>query len=138
MARVRIIRIVVAACAASLALALASCADDGNADNVNIVNEVELATDTTAGSGGEASSSFEIEIADFQFGPADAVVPAGTEVVWLNNDTVVHSIISTGDLFASSDTFESGESYAVTFTEPGTYAYTCGVHPFMEGTVTVE
>ena len=91
---------------------------DGNADNVNIVNEVELATDTTAGSGGEASSSFEIEIADFQFGPADAVVPAGTEVVWLNNDTDVHSIISTGDLFASSDTFEPGESYAVTFSDP--------------------
>jgi plastocyanin len=59
-------------------------------------------------------------------------------VVWQNNDTDIHSIISTGDLFANSDTFEPGESYAVTFTEPGTYAYTCGVHPFMKGTVTVE
>jgi plastocyanin len=134
--RARITRIVVALCTACLALALASCADDGNADNVNIVNEVELATATTGG--GEANSSFAIEIADFQFGPANAVVPAGTEVVWLNNDTDVHSIVSTGDLFASSDTFDPGQSYAVTFTEPGTYAYTCGVHPFMEGTVTVE
>ncbi len=135
MERARIIRIVVAACAGSLALGLASCADDGNADNVNIVNDVELATATTAG---ESAASFEIEIADFQFGPADAVVPVGTEVVWLNNDTDVHSIISTGDLFASSAVFDPGQSYAVTFTEPGTYAYTCGVHPFMEGTITVE
>ena len=136
MERARITRIVVASCTASLTLALASCADDGNADNVNIVNDVELASATTGG--GEAVSSFEIEIADFQFSPANAVVPAGTEVVWLNNDTDVHSIISTGDLFANSDTFDPGQSYAVTFTEPGTYAYTCGVHPFMEGTVTVE
>jgi plastocyanin len=132
----RITRIVLAACTASLALALAACADDGNAGNLNIVNEVQLATATTAG--GEAAGSFEIEIADFQFGPADAVVPAGTEVVWLNNDTDVHSIISTGDLFANSDIFDPGQSYGVTFTEPGTYAYTCGVHPFMEGTITVE
>jgi plastocyanin len=134
--RTSITRTVVAVSAASLACALASCADDGNADNVNIVNEVEPATATTAG--GEAAGSFEIEIADFQFGPADAVVPVGTEVIWLNNDTDVHSIISTGDLFASSGNFDPGGSYSVTFTEPGTYAYTCGVHPFMEGTVIVE
>jgi plastocyanin len=134
--RARITRIVVAVCSVSLAFALASCADDGNADNLNIVNQVEPATATTGG--GEAVASFEIEIADFQFGPADAVVPVGTEVIWLNNDTDVHSIISTGDLFASSDIFDPGESYAVMFTEPGTYAYTCGVHPFMEGTVTVQ
>jgi plastocyanin len=121
-----------------LAFALASCADDGNADNLNVVNQAEPATATTGGGGGEAASSFEIEIADFQFGPADAVVPVGTEVVWLNNDTDVHSIISTGDLFANSDNFDPGESYAMTFTEPGTYPYTCGVHPFMEGTVTVQ
>ncbi len=80
---------------------------------------------------------FEIEIANFQFGPADAEVAVGTEVVWLNTDTDVHSIISTGELFASSDTFANGETYAVVFTEPGTYEYTCGVHPFMAGTITV-
>jgi plastocyanin len=85
-----------------------------------------------------AREGFEIEIATFQFSPAEAVVPAGTEVVWINNDTDVHSIISTGDLFAGSDVFDVGESYSVVFAEPGTYAYTCGVHPFMEGTIIVE
>ena len=55
-----------------------------------------------------------------------------------NADTDIHSIISTGELFASSDTFEPGETYSVMFSEPGTYAYTCGVHPFMTGTITVE
>jgi plastocyanin len=64
-------------------------------------------------------------------------IASTAEVVWQNADTDIHSIISTGDLFPSSATFASGESYAVVFTEPGTYEYTRGVHPFMTGTIIV-
>jgi plastocyanin len=119
-----------------LALVLVACTDDSNGENASGANIVNPApTETTAT---EAAQRFEIDIANFQFGPADAVVAAGTEVVWVNNDTDVHSVVSTGDLFANSDVFAPGESYSVVFTEPGTYAYSCGVHPFMMGTVTVE
>jgi plastocyanin len=119
-----------------LAFVLVACADDSNAENASGANIVDLgAAETTAA---ETAQRFEIDIANFQFGPVDAVVTAGTEVVWVNNDTDVHSIVSTGDLFANSDVFAPGESYAVVFTEPGTYPYSCGVHPFMTGTVTVE
>ena len=118
-------------------VAVTACADDSNARQISAVNNNPGGvTETTATE--TTTESFEIEIANFQFGPADAVVAAGTEVVWVNADTDIHSIISTGELFASSDTFANGESYAVVFTEPGTYEYTCGVHPFMMGTVTVE
>ena len=72
------------------------------------------ATVTTSGGAGSPSSRL-IEIANFQFGPADVVVDAGTEVVWRNADTDIHSIISTGGLFANSDTFANGESYSVVF-----------------------
>lgn len=119
------------------AVALTTCADDSNASQTREVNDNAGAT-TEATTGEAAAERFEIEIANFQFGPENAVVAAGTEVVWINADTDVHSIISTGELFASSDTFANGESYAVVFTEPGTYEYTCGVHPFMMGTITVE
>jgi plastocyanin len=85
-----------------------------------------------------ATAQFEIDIAQFQFNPAEAVVEVGTAVTWTNSDTDDHSIISTDDLFTSSDVFANGESYTFVFTEPGTYPYTCGVHPFMEATVTVE
>ena len=112
-----------------MAIGVTACADDSNAGRA-------AATVTTSGE--PAPEQQVIEIANFQFGPADAVVAAGTEVVWLNADTDIHSIISTGELFASSDTFANGESYAVVFTEPGTYDYTCGVHPFMVGTITVQ
>ena len=118
-------------------MALTACADDSNARQALEVNgNVAEAVQTTAGDA--VAERFEIEIANFQFSPADAVVAAGTEVVWVNADTDVHSIISTDELFTSSATFANGESYAFVFTEPGTYAYSCGVHPFMMGTITVE
>jgi len=136
-ARITRLRALVAASAA-LALGGAGCADDSNAGSAvnDIVNGDAGATVTTGDE--PAPEQFEIEIANFQFSPADAVIAAGTEVVWLNADTDLHSIVSTGELFATSDIFEPGQSYSVTLSEPGTYAYTCGVHPFMTGTITVE
>jgi plastocyanin len=125
------------AAALSVTVALAACADDGNASNANIVNAADLAG-PEATEGSAAKQRFEIEIVNFQFVPADAVVPAGTEVVWVNKDTDIHSIVATGGLFQSSDTFANGDTYSVVVPEPGTYDYTCGVHPFMIGSITVQ
>jgi plastocyanin len=132
MDRLRTTRLLVVAGIGALA-ALSGCADDGNAANANIVDLT--ATETT---GAERAQPFQIEIKNYQFVPADAVVPAGTEVVWVNEDADVHSILSTGDLFQSSDNFNQGESYSVVIPDAGTYDYTCGVHPFMMGTITVQ
>lgn len=86
-----------------------------------------------------ATARFDIEIAGFRFDPQDAVVAVGTVVVWTNNDSDVHSVISDDGLFSSSNTFGNGGSYAVMFDEPGTYGYHCGVHPFMtDNSITVE
>ena len=137
--RARRLRVIVAT--ASTAIMATACANDSNANRSDNVSDVVTGNpggaETTASANTNVVERFEIEIANFQFGPADAEVAVGTEVVWLNADTDTHSIISTGELFASSDTFVNGETYAVVFTEPGTYEYTCGVHPFMAGTITV-
>ncbi|HET9546535.1 MAG TPA: cupredoxin domain-containing protein [Desertimonas sp.] len=130
MQRVAITRLVVIiAGGALMAIGVTACADDSNAGRA-------AATVTTGGE--PAPEQQVIEIANFQFSPADVVVDAGTEVVWRNADTDIHSIISTGGLFANSDTFANGESYSVVFSEPGRYDYSCGVHPFMVGTITVQ
>jgi plastocyanin len=147
----RVIRPTIVAGLALLLTGLTACADDGNADNANIVDFANpAATETTGGettggettggetTGGETRQRFEIEIVNFQFAPAQAVVPAGTEVVWINNDTDVHSIVSTGGLFQNSEIFAPGESFSVVLADEGSYAYTCGVHPFMLGSITVE
>jgi plastocyanin len=67
-------------------------------------------------------------------------VKAGTTVTWTNNDGATHAIASdTGDPAAfSSDPISSGATYSFTFTQPGTYAYHCSIHPSMKGTVIVQ
>jgi len=66
----------------------------------------------------------------------------GTTLTWTNYDVAPHTVTS-GTHDAETDTFHSGllqrgESWSYTFTEPGTYAYHCDPHPYMEGMVTVR
>jgi plastocyanin len=99
---------------------------------------------TTAASGGDAADDGpapegSVDIADFAFGPADVTVAAGTAVTWTNRDGSPHSIQDdTGDdLFPESDELDQGDTFSFTYADPGTYAYICGIHNYMRGTVTV-
>lgn len=76
-----------------------------------------------------------VTIDDFAFSPAELTVPLGTTVVWTNNDNAQHSI--TGDDGLSSPGLGQGDTYEHTFTTAGTYAYACGIHRSMRGTVVV-
>jgi plastocyanin len=76
-----------------------------------------------------------ISIKSFAFDPAEVTIKAGTMVVWTNFDSVPHSIKS--DLF-TSPLISNGETFSFTFTKPGTFAYICGVHPSMKGTIIVN
>jgi len=80
----------------------------------------------------------QVEIRNFAFAPATLTVPAGTRVVWTNQDEEPHVITSAGAQFASSKGMDTSDSYAVTFSRPGTYAYYCSIHPMMVGTVIVQ
>ena len=93
---------------------------------------------TTVTSAAAAGATVDIEIAGFDFGPADAVVPVGTTVTWTNNDGRDHTIVAANDAFPESPNMGDGATYSFTFTEPGTYPYICGIHPQMRGTIVVE
>lgn len=70
--------------------------------------------------------------------PAALVVKVGTTVTWTNQDGDAHTVTSqnnSGPL--SSPPLNTGQTYAYTFTKPGTYSYLCTIHPFMTATVTV-
>jgi plastocyanin len=102
---------------------------------------------TTADSGGRdvaadddgGGAAGSVDIANFAFGPMDVTVAAGTPVTWTNRDGSPHAIQDdTGDdLFAESDELDQGDTFSFTYAEPGTYAYICGIHNYMQGTVTV-
>ena len=75
--------------------------------------------------------------------PAVDTVAVGATVTWTwtNNLGVSHSVQSQGSTaFASSPIMGgSGQTYAVTFTAPGTYQYDCAVHgTAMTGTIVVR
>jgi plastocyanin len=81
-----------------------------------------------------------VTIADFAFDPVDLTVPAGTAVTWTNTDGSPHSIQddSGRDLFPESADLDGGDSFSFTYDQAGTYAYLCGIHNYMRGTVTVS
>jgi plastocyanin len=83
---------------------------------------------------GEACS---IEMVDLAFSPAQTEIAVGTTVTWINNDTVPHTATESDGLF-DSGVLDAGASFSFTFDEPGTYDYTCLIHPEMKGTIVVR
>jgi len=94
-------------------------------------------SDTTTGSSGQQGAADEVTIADFAFDPAELEVAAGATVTWTNNDSATHTVESDDETLMSDD-LPNGATYEMTFDEPGTYEYVCGIHPNMSGTVIVK
>ncbi|MFC3650665.1 cupredoxin family copper-binding protein [Dyella humi] len=82
--------------------------------------------------------NYQVAIQNFAFAPKTITVPVGARVVWTNRDEEPHVITSAGSLFASSKALDTSDSYGVTFSKPGTYAYYCSIHPMMVGTIIVQ
>ncbi len=77
-----------------------------------------------------------VSIKNFAFSPATVTVPAGTTVIWTNEDSDAHTVTDKGGML-HSPTLDTGATYQYTFTTPGQYSYLCSIHPFMLGTVVV-
>ena len=78
-----------------------------------------------------------VEIKDYEFFPAKLTVDAGTEVTWVNYDTVPHNAVADEGAF-ETDRLDKDGSGSVTLDEPGTHAYKCTYHPDMTATITVR
>jgi len=82
-------------------------------------------------------NSAKVEISNFSFQPQELRITVGTKVVWKNEDSVNHNVISDKGDFASR-LLAKGESFESTFNSKGTFTYYCGPHPWMKATVIVE
>lgn len=89
---------------------------------------------------------FEAHTVTFTGGapPPDFATPAGpptngppTLVIRANVAGPVGGSTYSGQGYANSGILFPGQSYALSFSTPGTYQYLCLIHPFMMGTVTV-
>jgi amicyanin len=83
------------------------------------------------------AATHTVTIVDFAYSPATVTITAGDTVTWTNEDAVVHTATSTTGAFDTGD-LAQGESYSVTFTTSGTYAYLCTPHPSMTGQIVVQ
>jgi plastocyanin len=79
-----------------------------------------------------------ITIDNFTFTPGTITVAPGTRVVWLNRDDIPHLVVGKDNPGMKSEPLDTGNSFAFTFAQPGTYHYFCGIHPTMQGTVVVR
>lgn len=79
-----------------------------------------------------------VEIRNFAFVPQQLTVQAGTRVSWINRDDEAHLVASSDGAFTSSAAMDTDDRFERVFDKPGTYAYFCGIHPQMRGTVVVK
>ncbi len=76
-------------------------------------------------------------ISDFKFTPATITIHVGDTITWTNAGPTDHTATASNGSF-DTGILKKGASASHTFTQPGTYAYICTIHPFMHGTVVVE
>ena len=91
---------------------------------------------TTTPTSATAATADTVTVAEFAFSPASVSVKAGTEVTWTNRDEFAHSVLVQGGAIPEAR-MDAGASTSITFTAAGTYAYVCGIHNSMTGTVVV-
>ncbi len=89
-----------------------------------------------ASSGALAQTGSWVAVQAFVYDSAEITVPVGTTVTWTNNDPVAHTVTDVNQAW-DSGLFDQGGTFAMTFTEPGTYDYYCIPHPMMIGKVVV-
>ncbi|HEV3364342.1 MAG TPA: cupredoxin domain-containing protein [Acidimicrobiia bacterium] len=99
---------------------------------------VAVAAGACGGRDSNASGDAPIRIVNFQFEPKTLTVEPGAKVTWTNDDTAVHSIKDTSRLATPvSQDLPKGGTFSITYEQPGSYSYICGIHQYMTGSVTV-
>jgi YVTN family beta-propeller protein len=76
-------------------------------------------------------------ISGFRFQPATILLAPGQAVNFTNVDSVAHTVTSVDGQWVS-DEIAPGGTFRLVLDKPGSYAYVCSIHPFMQGTLTVQ
>jgi len=89
------------------------------------------------------SSNPECKEIDECFIPYSTEISKGSNVTWINDDSVVHTITSGSARDGPDGAFDSGqikpgETFSHVFKVTGTFGYFCTVYPWMSGVITVN
>ena len=94
------------------------------------------ATATPSAAVTAAPEVHSIKMVNYTFSPTHLTIPVGSKVIWTNGDDDLHNVTSDSGLFASGS-MPKGRNFSYTFTAAGSYGYSCGFHPGMDGTIDV-
>ncbi|VVB65379.1 Plastocyanin [Candidatus Gugararchaeum adminiculabundum] len=111
------------------------CAGASNSGNGN--TSAQPAANSSVPADSSAALEVTIEIKNFAFSPASIEVKAGTKVTWINQDSAAHTVAGDSGEFQLGP-LAQGEKASQVFSKTGTFAYHCGIHPSMKGTITVS
>ncbi|PYN38886.1 MAG: quinonprotein alcohol dehydrogenase [Candidatus Rokuibacteriota bacterium] len=75
---------------------------------------------------------------EFNYSPARVRIRAGTTITFTNLGKLNHDATAYARREWDTGDLATGESKAITFTQPGVYYYLCTPHPWMYGEVVVE
>jgi plastocyanin len=107
--------------------------DDGQAQS----NSDNRNGDNNGGTGCEQGEGSTITIAGFAFGQPLTVAPGATVEV-VNSDAAPHNVTAADGSFETPDLAQDETATFTAPTEPGTYEFTCTLHPEMTGSLVVE
>ncbi len=102
---------------------------------IAVLTVAALQGDRASGATATASGAKSVDINHFAFHPPTLRIKKGGKVAFVNSSPVAHT--------ASSGSFDTnrikpGKTKVVQFTQKGTFAYHCKIHPFMKGKIVVE
>ncbi len=83
------------------------------------------------------ASNNTVRIVELEFHPSSVTIAKGTNVTWVNDDLVTHTVTSDTGAFESGN-LSPDRSFTHQFNDTGTFSYHCSIHTFMKGTVTVQ
>ena len=119
-------------------LAMAAVAGGACAgDQTDAAPKTQAAPKTPAAPEAPAAAQAAVTIDTFRFDPDPLTVERGQAVTWSNNDAIAHTVTHNGGDF-DMELADKGTTASHTFSEAGTFEYTCTRHPGMAGSVIVR
>lgn len=131
-----------------LVMTLAACSGDDSSSKASSASSAATASSaaaastaaasptTAAGSGAASAGADAVTAKDFAFSPSTLNVKVGATVKMTNSDSATHTFTADDGAF-DSGRVGSGESFTFTFPKAGTFAFHCGIHRSMKGTIVV-
>jgi plastocyanin len=94
-----------------------------------------LAVAVVLSTGLATANTAQVLIKDFKFQPDQITIQKGDTITWTHPGPASHTV-----KFADSESpiLKNGSTYSKTFNSIGTFPYSCGIHPYMHGNVTVK